>query len=251
MLPAIIQFERGDFIHMNVRALLAGAALAALMYEGPARAADTALILWNQANPGDFESALGTGSADLTASNFDGVTVTLSFVSRGTLPNDLTEGNIGIRNTTDTVQTLRIIAGANNYLGPSNGFTLTSTIGATLGGSDLTGSFFTDQTNSLNGQGFTITGTDIGDFNSGALTGPQSFSFNGLGFDSLKTPYGLAESLSLTLQPGASVFVQGISMDANAVPEPKTWAMLGIGFGLMAIMGFKRRHKASRFAIEA
>ena len=52
-------------------------------------------------------------------------------------------------------------------------------------------------------------------------------------------PYGMAEKLVLTLQPGASVGVQGISMDA-VVPEPKTWAMLIIGFGLMAALGYKR-----------
>ena len=32
-------------------------------------------------------------------------------------------------------------------------------------------------------------------------------------------------------------------MDASAVPEPKTWAMLGVGFGVMAFMGFKRSRK--------
>ena len=77
----------------------------------------------------------------------------------------------------------------------------------------------------------------------GSLVGPASFSFNGFGADSLKGPYGLAEELTLTLQPGASVFVQGMSMDASAVPEPKTWAMMGLGFGLMALMGYKRSRK--------
>ena len=221
-------------------ALLAGMALAA-----PAMAlGDTAIIMWNTANPGaTFESALGFDEADLALSNIGGVTITASSVQRGTSPTDLTEANIGIRNTTGTIQVLRIIAGANGYLDNPTGFTLTSTIGGKLGGYDLSGSFFADQTNSLNGQGFSVTGLDIGDFDSGSLVGPASFSFNGFGLDSLTGPYGLAESLTLTLQPGASVFVQGMSMDASAVPEPKTWAMLGVGFGVMAFMGFKRSRK--------
>ena len=53
--------------------------------------------------------------------------------------------------------------------------------------------------------------------------------------------YGLAESLTLTLQAGATIGVQSISMDASAVPEPSVWAMLGIGFAAMAVMGFKRK----------
>jgi hypothetical protein len=116
-------------------------------------------------------------------------------------------------------------------------------VGATLFGSDLSGSFFADASNSLNGTGFAITGLDIGDFNSGGLTGPQSFAFNGFGSDLLNSPYGLAESLTLTLQPGASIFVQGVSMEASAVPEPKTWAMLLSGFALMGVMGWKRSRK--------
>jgi PEP-CTERM motif len=210
-------------------------------------APDSAIIIWNGANPADAESALGTGGADLAVSNLDGVTVTLSTVSKGTSPNDLTEGNIGIKNTTTSTQVLHIIAGANGYVGPTDAFTLTGTIGATLGLSDLTGSFFADSANDLNGQSLSVTGTFLNGFDSGSLTGPKSFSFNGIGVDALTGTYGLAEELTLTLAPGATVFVQGVSMDAtNAVPEPSTWAMMGIGFGLVALLGLKKR-KTARF----
>ena len=89
----------------------------------------------------------------------------------------------------------------------------------------------------------------IGDFNSGVLTGPQSFSFNGFGFDPVSPgPYGMAERLDITLQPGATVFVQGVSMDASAVPEPQTWALMATGFGLMGLMAYKRRKTGNRLA---
>jgi hypothetical protein len=209
----------------------------------PAFAANTALIIWNTANSSDFESALGTGQANLASSDFDGVTITLSRVNRLTNPNGITEANINIDNTTDSVQTLKIIAGANGLLGPTNGFTLTGTVGGQNGKSDLSGSFFGVADNSLNGQSFTIDGTDLGDFDSGLLTGTQSFSFNGFGGDHLNGPYGLAEELTLTLQPGAGVFVQGESMSASAVPEPSTWAMGLAGFGFLAFVGLKRSRK--------
>jgi hypothetical protein len=36
-------------------------------------------------------------------------------------------------------------------------------------------------------------------------------------------------------------------MTSSAIPEPRTWAMMGLGFGLMAFMGYKRSRK-TRFA---
>ena len=223
--------------------LLATTAIVAALGAGPAAAADTALIMWNGADPGGFESALGTGSADLTATSLDGVTVTLSFVNRGTSPNQITEGNINIDNTTGTVQTLHIIAGANGYPGPSAHFALTGGIVSTNGMSDLLGSFFVDGGNTLNGTNFGVVGNQLNAFNSGLLTGVDSFAFNGAGFDLVGGPYGLAERLDLTLQPFSGVAVQALSMEATAIPEPRTWAMMGIGSGLLAFMGFRRSRK--------
>ena len=208
--------------------LLTTAVLAALAT--PAAAANTALILWNQADPGDAEAATGTGSASLLSSNLDGITITVSNANRETDPNGITESNINLDNTTNSVQVLHIIAGANGFLGPSKDFGLSATILTSLGSSDLSGSFFADSSNSLNGQGFGITGVDIGNFDSGLLTGPHSFSFNGSGIDSVTGPYGLAESLTLTLQPFAQIGVQSISMDSRAVPEASTWVMMVLGF---------------------
>ena len=56
--------------------------------------------------------------------------------------------------------------------------------------------------------------------------------------------YGLAESLTLTLQPFAQIGVQSISMDAvGQVPEPSTWAMGLAGFAFLAFFGMKRARK--------
>ena len=140
-----------------MKALLAGAAIAALTV-GSAQAANTALIMWNDANPGGFESALGTGSANLVGQNFDGITVTLSAVNRTTGPNQLTTAQLNIDNTTNTVQTLKIIAGANGFLGNDSVFKLTGAIGATFGTSDLFGQFFADGGNTLNGTNFGVVG---------------------------------------------------------------------------------------------
>ena len=162
--------------------------------------------------------------------------------------NGLTEGTTNIDNTTGSTQTLDIILGANSYAGKADEFAVSGTLLVSAGSPavDLSGSFFVDGANVLNGTSTTIAGTDIRDFNSGSLTGPFSFAFNGFGADAVTGPYGMAEFLSLTLAPGASVAIEGSSMDA--VPEPKTWALSLIGFGLLGAMGL-RRARTARFAI--
>jgi PEP-CTERM motif len=227
--------------------LLTGAAVFALA--SPGYAADSAITIWNTANPVGAETAIGTGQASVLGSNLNGITVSVSTVQKGTNPNDLTEANISIANTDSTAQTLKIIAGANGYAGPSDLFKLTGAIGATLGGSDLIGQFFVDPLNTLNGETLSVVGTQIGTFDSGALVGPESFSFNGLGSLAVNTPYGLAEELTLTLAPGATVFIQGMSMDAtSAVPEPSTWAMMVAGFVILGFFGWSKK-RTTRFAV--
>ena len=244
----MLQQPSRDTLAMNARALLAGAGLAALLYGGPAHGANAANILWNQANPGGFESATGADGAFRAASSLGGISISFSNVNREVTPNGITENNVNIINTTGATQVLRIIAGANGFFGPSVDFGLSATILTALGTSELTGSFYAVADNALNGTTFSVDGVDIGDFDSGLLNGPHSFSFNGSGADALFNTYGLAESLTLTLQPFAQIGVQSISMDASAVPEPKTWALMGVGFGLMALMGWKRR-KGDRLAV--
>ena len=218
----------------------------------PALAADSALTLWNSANPGGAETATGTGSATISGSNLGGITVTTSEVSQVVIgtTNSMTESNITIDNTTGASQTLNIIAGTNGFNGPSNLFTVSGTVLVEIGNATLAGSFFAVPNNTLNGIGVVpVVGTDIGDFNSGLLTGPFSYSDNGSAIFGVSTPYGMTEVLSLTLAPGAIVGVQSISMDATSgVPEPSTWAMGIAGFALLGALGLRKR-RVSRFAV--
>jgi hypothetical protein len=232
--------------------LLMTAAIAAVLTT-PAMAANTALTLWNSTNPGGAETATGVDSAIISGSSLGGITITTSGATRLTSPNNsLTESNLFISNTTGSVQTLDIIAGANGYGGPSNLFNASATVLIATGQAELTGSFFVDNANTLNGQNTgPVVGSMIGPmFDSGLLTGPFSFSANSPGVSFLaNSPYGMAESLQLTLQPGAFVGVQSISMDAtNAVPEPSTWVMMGGGFALLAALGLRKR-RTPRFAV--
>ena len=230
-----------------MKKLLMATALAGVM-SSPAWAANVALTLWTDGV--DAETATGTGSANLVGSSLDGVTITVSSAKRTTGPNDLTTANISIDNTTGSIQTLQISSGANGFLGPDSKYKLTGTIGVETGTADLVGSYFVDPLNTLNGQGTgAIIGTNIGGFDSGLLGSTDSFSFNGTGIFGSGSPYAFAEHMTLTLAPGASVFVQGVSMEAvNGVPEPSTWVMMGGGFALLAALGLRKR-RLPRFAV--
>ena len=232
--------------------LLTSVALIALA--SPAIAANTALTLWNDANPGGAVTATGSGSAVLSGSSLGGITISTSGVSRSTVPGpSMTESNLFITNTTGTVQTLDILAGTNGFLGPDNLFNASATILIGTGQAELTGQFFVSTTNALNGVNTgPVIGTQIGGtFDSGLLTGPFSFSSNSPNVPfSVTGLYGMAEGLQLTLQPGAFVGVQSISMNAvNAVPEPSTWVMMGGGFALLGLLGLRKRIKTPRFAV--
>ena len=167
--------------------------------------------------------------------------------------NSLTESNLFLINSSGTVQVLDIIAGANGYLGPNNAFNASATILTGTGQVELTGMFYVSTTDFLNGTNTgPVTGTQIGNmFDSGLLTSPFSFSQNSPNVPfSVTGLYGMAESLQLTLQPGAFVGVQYISMDATSgVPEPSTWVMMGGGFALLAALGLRRKRRVPRFAV--
>lgn len=228
--------------------LLAGTILAGL--GAPALAADSALTLWNDANPGGAVTATGTGSAVISGSSLGGITISTSGVIRGVVPGpNMTESNLFITNTSGVVQTLDIIAGTNGFLGPDNLFNASATILVGAGPTaQLFGEFYVSTTNALNGVNTgPIVGTQLGGtFDSGVLTGPFSFSFNSADVPfSVSGSFGMAEALQLVLQPGAFVGVQSISMDAaNAVPELSTWAYSLSGFGLLALVALKRRKTA-------
>ena len=215
-----------------------------------AEAANTALILWNGADPADAEAATGVGSASLLGSNLDGITITVSNVNRETNPNGITESNINLDNTTGSVQVLHIIAGANGFLGPSKEFGLSATILTALGASNLTGSFFADNTNSLNGESFGVTGNGHRRLSpESAFNGPRSFSFNGDGFDSVTGP------LRAGGEPDPDLAGRGRRSAFNrsrwtpwAVPgTPHVGDAMAMGFGLLALLGVKR--KRTRFAV--
>ena len=82
---------------------------------------------------------------------------------------------------------------------------------------------------------FTTNGTPVTDPDSFAGTNASPFSANGL--------FSLTETANLALKAGGSITGFNMSEATSAVPEPSTWAMLGLGFAGLAFFGVKRARK--------
>ena len=234
-----------------MKKLLLAAVAAGAVFASPALAENIAIGIDNTAFPGDLVSATGTDTVLLGSENLNGIVVTTTLGNRSTGPNELTGANLFVNNTSGVAQMLRLAVGGIDFLGADGIFKQTATISLAAGSADLAGNFFVDALNRQMGLDATsVFGVLNGVFDSGLLSGPQSFSFNDIAFGpSTKSPYSMGETLLLTLSPGASLTVDGLSMTASAVPEPKTWAMLVAGFALMGLVGYKRRARTPRFAV--
>jgi len=74
-------------------------------------------------------------------------------------------------------------------------------------------------------------------------TDPDSFSGTHNSPFSALAPFSMTEGASLNLIAGGSITGFNESMTSGVIPEPRTWAMMAIGFGVMAVMAVKRSRK--------
>jgi hypothetical protein len=74
-----------------------------------------------------------------------------------------------------------------------------------------------------------------------------------LDFDTVQTGtplYSLTELYVITAPDGGVGQTDLSTQVINNVPEPSTWAMLGLGFAALGLVGMtKRRRKESRYAV--
>jgi hypothetical protein len=74
------------------------------------------------------------------------------------------------------------------------------------------------------------------------LTNPDSFSGSNIAAFNANAPFSMTEGASLNLIGGGSITGFNQAMETG-VPEPKTWALMALGFGVMAMLGVRRRKK--------
>jgi hypothetical protein len=163
--------------------------------------------------------------------------------------NSLQLSSSNIENFGGTPVTLTLLASDTNFLSPVSFITNSAslTFNSNVGAPDSFLQFWADH---ANGQGANPTNTPgslLETVFGHALTDPDSFSGSNLASFVNGGPFSMTEGARLALNGGGSITGFNQSM-TSGVPEPKTWALMGVGFGLMGLMGWKRSRK-DRLAI--
>jgi len=234
---------------LNMKALLAGTALAALII-APASAqlrlamsVDGSIFAAADNGPKDLDPALG--ALVIAQQNLDGVSILGTFAGSSKLPSPtgdaLNVSNLRITNTTSSVKTLFMAISDNGYPGDENCImTAASGTWNGLGTSTAKFAFFVDGANVLGaGNSQSTPGALITADNDSAGAGPLSFSFEGDNPFMHGTPFSMTEAMVFNLAPGAQLI--GNSVGMQAVPEPSTWAMTLVGFAGLAWGAFTRK----------
>lgn len=162
--------------------------------------------------------------------------------------NSLELSSSNIVNLNATPITVTLLASDTDFKAPvsfinnSASLTFNQNVGAPLS----TLKFWADAANAQGANPTNTPGTLLESVSGAAATDPDSFSGSKIAtFDSLDS-FSMTEGAQLVLRSGGSITGFNQSMETG-VPEPSTWAMLGVGFGLMAWLGHRRR--SARFAL--
>jgi hypothetical protein len=236
--------------------ILAGAAVAAILAASPAHAR---LQLSINANGSTFSCFDGQLSCDVSGGANNLLTIdqtvggafvqlTLAQSAFGK-PNELQLSSSNIENLSGAPITIRLVAGDTGFAPPasfirdSGSLTFNSAVGS--GPSSL--SFFADPLNAQGANPLNTPGSLLETVTGTPTTDPDSFAGSNLAAFSALAPFSMTESASLALTTGGSITGFNQAME-TVVPEPRTWAMLVLGFGLMGLFSFRRARK-DRFAI--
>jgi hypothetical protein len=157
-------------------------------------------------------------------------------------PNELQLSSSNIENLSGAPITINLVAGDTNFAAPvtfirdSGSLTFNNAVGS--GPSSL--SFFADPLNTQGANPLNTPGSLLETVTGTPTTDPDSFAGSNIAAFSASGPFSMTERADLSLIAGGSITGFNQAMETG-VPEPRTWAMIVIGFGLMAFAGFKRR----------
>jgi PEP-CTERM motif len=192
--------------------------------------------------------------ADQTACDLDGAaknlllinTIVGDFRITGTFA-ESTTGNLSFSNLTifnngPSTGTLDMVVGDTDFAFPVTGVRESGSLTFNEGiGSSGTLSFFADAANGQPaGSGLATPGTLLDAFTDIVDDSPDSFAGTHDSAFVANGPFSMTEAVSLTMVAGSNITGFNQAMQTT-VPEPSTWAMLGLGFGFMAFAGMKRR----------
>jgi hypothetical protein len=164
-------------------------------------------------------------------------------------PNVLQLSSSQILNQSGAPITITLVASDTSFTAPvsfieeSGSLTFNNAVGS--GPSSL--KFWADPLNTQGANPLNTPGTLLDTVTGTPTTDPDSFAGTLFSPFSASGPFSMTEGASLALIAGGSITGFNQSM-TTGVPEPRTWALMGVGFAFMAFMGLKRK-RAARYAI--
>jgi hypothetical protein len=162
--------------------------------------------------------------------------------------NELQLSSSNIENLTGAPITVTLLASDTGFDSPvrfiENSASLT--FNSNVGAPNSTLQFWADPLNTQGANPTNTPGALLETVSGHATTDPDSFSGSLLSPFDANAPFSMTEGAALVLRADGSVTGFNQAMQTG-VPEPRTWAMLAIGFGLMAFLGVRR--KRARFAV--
>jgi hypothetical protein len=171
------------------------------------------------------------------------VQITLAQSSFGKT-NELQLSSANILNETGAPLTIKLLASDTNFVAPVSFIndSASLTFNNAVGSGTSTLQFWADPLNSQGANPNNTPGTLLETVTGTPITNPDSFSGSNTALFSASAPFSMTEGASLALIGGGSITGFNQSMETG-VPEPRTWAMLLLGFAFLGFAGLRRRVK--------
>ena len=141
--------------------------------------------------------------------------------------------------------TIKLLASDTGFAGPVSAINNSGslTFNDNVGAPDSTLSFWADPADAQGANPSNTPGTLLESVSGHATTDPDSFAGSRITAFSAAGPYSMTEGASLTLRGLGTITGFNQSMQStSAIPEPSTWAMLGLGFAALGFVGLRRRN---------
>jgi hypothetical protein len=160
-------------------------------------------------------------------------------------PNTLQLSSSNIVNTTGAPIAISLVASDTSFISPIRNIreSASLTFNNAAGSNPSSLSFFADTANTQGANPTNTPGTLLDTVTGTPTANPDSFSGSLLSPFNANAPFSMTESSSLSLIAGGSITGFNQSMQSVVVPEPRTWAMLAIGFGLMSFVAFRQKRQ--------
>jgi hypothetical protein len=161
--------------------------------------------------------------------------------------NELQLSASDIVNQTLSPLTVTLLASDTDFAGPVRAINNSAslTFNQNVGAPDSTLQFWADPANAQGANPNQTPGTLLETVFGHALTDPDSFAGSRITPFVAEGLYSQTEGARLVLRAGGSITGFNQSMQSSAIPEPATWAMLGLGFAGLSLAGWRKRRTST------